>query len=100
MVKYLDKEQNYSEITSENRILVDFYADWCGPCKMLGPVLEELVKEDTSITVLKVNVDEFRELALEHGVTSIPALFYYEEGKIVKKGLGYMPLRDLKNFVS
>ena len=66
---------NFNELTQE-RVLVDFYANWCGPCKMLGPVLEKVSDE---IKVLKVNVDEYQDLAREYGVMSIPCIILFEE---------------------
>ena len=70
MVKYLEKEEDFAKIISEEDVLVDFYADWCGPCKMLAPVLEEL-----DYNVLKVNVDTYQKLAARYGVMSISGMF-------------------------
>lgn len=80
----------------KNRVLVDFYADWCGPCKMLGPVLEK-ISED--IRVVKVNVDEYQELAREYGIMSIPCLILFDEGKEIKRNLGFVPEGKLRDFI-
>ena len=76
MIKYLEKN-NFNEEIKDGKVLVDFYADWCGPCKMLGEVLLEL--ED--LNILKVNVDEHPEIAKEYGVMSIPTLIIFKEGR-------------------
>ena len=71
MIKYLENESDFKEIVKEGLYLVDFYADWCGPCKMLGTELEKL----ENINILKINTDLFTDLALSFGVMSIPAIF-------------------------
>ena len=81
-----------SEVVQSDRpVLIDFFATWCGPCKMLAPVIEEIAKEREDIKVCKVNVDEEMELAMRFGVTSIPLLVVMEGGKIANKAVGAMP---------
>lgn len=72
-------------------VLVDFWATWCGPCRMITPVLEEVAKERPDVTVCKVDVDEERELALEYGVSSIPTLLVFRDGKVVNQSIGAIP---------
>lgn len=72
-------------------VLVDFGATWCGPCRMIAPVLEEVAKERPDVTVCKVDVDEERELALEYGVSSIPTLLVFRDGKVVNQSIGAIP---------
>lgn len=72
-------------------ILVDFWATWCGPCRMIAPVLEEVAKERPDVTVCKVDVDEERDLALEYGVSSIPTLLVFRDGKVVNQSIGAIP---------
>lgn len=92
------KNENLKEEIKEGNILVDFYADWCGPCKMLGPVLEEL-SEERSTKIIKVNVDEHEDLAREYGVMSIPTLIYFEDGKQKKRNTGFLPKEALTNWL-
>lgn len=93
MIKNYNGE-NFKEITKK-RILVDFYADWCGPCKMLSPILEKLEEID----VLKVNIDQYQSLAREYGVMSIPCLILFEEGKEQKRNVGFVSEEKLKTFI-
>ena len=88
-------EKNFDEKIKEGRVLVDFYADWCGPCRMLSPVLEDFSKE-TDIDIKKINVDNNEKIAKQYGVMSIPTLILFEDGNIVKKNTGYLSLDELK----
>lgn len=86
---------NFNELIKE-RILVDFYANWCGPCKMLSPELEKVSDE---IKILKVNVDENQDLAKEYGVMSIPCIILFDGGKELKRNIGFMPESKLREFI-
>lgn len=86
---------NFDEIIKE-RVLVDFYADWCGPCKMLGPVLEKVSDE---IKVVKVNVDDNQELAKKYGVMSIPCVILFDKGQEIKRSIGFVPEGKLREFI-
>lgn len=86
---------NFKELINE-KVLVDFYANWCGPCKMLSPVLEKVSSE---VKVLKVNVDENPELAREYGVMSIPCIILFDRGEEVKRNVGFIPEVKLKEFI-
>lgn len=87
--------RNFNELIKE-RILVDFYANWCGPCKMLSPELEKVSDE---IKILKVNVDENQDLAKEYGVMSIPCIILFDGGKELKRNIGFMPESKLREFI-
>ncbi len=86
MIKLLN-ESNFKNTVSQGITVVDFYADWCGPCKMLTPILEK-VSQKVEAQICKVNVDESRELALQYGVRGIPFLIVMKDGKMVEKSVG------------
>ena len=78
-------------LKSEKPVLVDFFAEWCGPCRMLSPMVDEIAKEREDIKVVKVNVDDEPELAAAFSVVSIPSLFVVKNGKITKQSVGALP---------
>ena len=86
---------NFYELI-QKKVLVDFYANWCGPCKMLGPELEKISDE---IEVIKINVDEHQDLAREYGIMSIPCIILFNEGKELKRNIGFMPESKLREFI-
>ena len=91
---HLTNEQ-FKELIKE-KTLVDFYANWCGPCKMLAPELE---KVESSVKVVKVDVDEFENLAKEYGIMSIPTLILFENGKEIKRNIGFIDRDRIQKFV-
>ena len=94
-------EANFAELVlnSEVPVLVDFYADWCGPCRMVAPVLEELAKEATDAKIVKVNVDHSPQLAARYGISSIPSLKVFEEGEVVDEHVGLANKGRLKKML-
>ena len=91
-VVILNKTNFEAEVMgSDKPVLIDFYADWCGPCRMVGPIVEEIAEEHPEYKVCKVNVDEEQELAAEFGVMSIPSLFVLKNGEIVNRVMGAQP---------
>ena len=100
MLKHINSAAEFDSAIKEGIVLVDFFATWCGPCKMLSPVLEEVANENPNIAVLKIDVDEVGELAARYGIQAIPTLFLLKDGKIVNKGMGYLNKNQLTDFVN
>lgn len=95
-MRYLENE-DFNELIKEGTHLVDFYAEWCGPCKMLGPILEEITDK---IDIIKVNVDEHENLSYEYKVMSIPTLIFFKDGKKVKEVVGFQSKEELLDLIN
>lgn len=87
--------ENFKEEVMNGTAVVDFWASWCGPCRMLAPVIEELAEERPDVKFFKVNVDEESDLAAAFGISSIPTVIRFDDGKIVSRHLGYVGKDDL-----
>lgn len=85
---------------AENVVVLDFYADWCGPCRMLAPIFEELANEMDSVDFYKVNVEDASDLASRFGVRSIPTIIVFKQGEIVETLMGAMPKKNLAEVIS
>lgn len=92
---HLEKE-SFNDLIKQNKILVDFYADWCGPCQMMASVLEEVKNE---IQIVKVNVDKFNDISQKYGVMSIPTLILFENGNESTRVVGYRNKDELLNII-
>lgn len=98
MLQYLDQTNFDQTVKDSEVVLVDFYADWCGPCKMLHPTLEQLSEKfEGKATIAKVNVDQSPELSQQFGVRSIPALFYFKKGELANKQVGVQTQTAIAN---
>ena len=86
-------------LQNEKTVLLDFWAPWCGPCRMIAPFLEEIAGERTDVVIGKVNVDEEMELAVQFGIASIPTLVVMRGGEPVSKAIGYMPKEKILNLL-
>ncbi len=93
------KKTNYKTMLNSDRIIIDFYADWCGPCKMLAPIFEDVSSKITTTKFAKLNIDSLNEYAKEHKVGSIPTLILFEKGKEIKRFNGFLSKDDLMNFI-
>ncbi|XME01579.1 thioredoxin [Lachnospiraceae bacterium C1.1] len=95
-------EANFEEevLKSDKTVLVDFWASWCGPCKMLSPIVDEIAEENSSIKVGKVNVDEEGDLAGKYNIMSIPTLLIFKDGKLVNQSVGVVPKQAILDMVS
>lgn len=97
MLKHITADEFNEEVLNYNgKVLVDFFATWCGPCQMLTPVLEKFDEEENEIKIVKVNIDEETKLAIENGVQVVPTLILYDNGKLVKRLEGYRDKEELK----
>ena len=92
-------DNNYEEIVKDGVVLVDFYAEWCGPCKMLAPVLDKFANERSNIKVLKVNIDTYPDIAQSFGIMSVPSLLLYKNGNVVDQRQGFMTIDMLNEWL-
>ena len=100
MLKHVNSKDEFDSSVKEGLVLVDFFATWCGPCKMLSPVLEEVANENPNLTVLKIDVDEVGEVAAQFGIQAIPTLILFKNGQQVDKRMGYQNKNQLLAFIN
>lgn len=94
-------DKTFAEETSEGLVLADFWAPWCGPCKMIAPVLEELAEEmGNKVKIVKLNVDDNQETAGQYGVMSIPTLLLMKDGNVVDQVVGFQPKEALEELIN
>ena len=100
-MEYTITKDNFEEKVLNNKktVLIDFWASWCGPCKMLSPIVSEVAEENSDIDVGKINVDEEAELSLEFSIMSIPTLIVFKDGKAVKKSIGLVSKQEILELI-
>lgn len=99
MVKLIKTEQEFNREIMNDKVVVDFFANWCGPCKMLAPIVEEVSNELEKITFIKVDIDEIESLPRQFDIMSIPTLLVFEKGELIKRHTGYMDKDELVQFI-
>ncbi len=99
-MNYVSEEKELNEIAKEGITIVDFYANWCGPCRMLAPILEELEEERNDVKIVKVDVDDARELAVKYKISAIPTLIVFKDGNVVANEVGFMSKDDLNTMIN
>ena len=99
-IKHIKTEEfNKEVLESDKPVLVDLWADWCGPCKMLGPVLEQVAGEQDDVKIVKVNVDEEQAIAEKYNIMSIPTLLLFKSGECVAKSIGFISREQVLQFI-
>jgi len=93
-------KENFEEMIKNGKVIVDFWAEWCGPCRMLTSILDDVEKTNPEIKVVKVNVDEEPELASQYQIRSIPTIYYFNNGIVVEKRIGFAGKNDILEMVS
>ena len=99
MIKH-GTDNTFNDLIKEKLVIVDFFATWCGPCKMLSPVIDELSNKYPDITFVKIDVDECPNISREYGVMSVPTLLKFEDGNLVDKKIGYLNINDFEKWIS
>ncbi len=96
---FLENEQDFFKLINNELVLVDFYATWCGPCRMISPLIDEIAEENTNLTVVKVDVDKYPNIATKYGIMSIPTLKVFKKGEEGKTSIGYIEKDAIKDLL-
>ena len=101
MIKEI-KENEFNELVlkSKEKVLVDFYATWCGPCRMLRPILDEIASERTGVKIMSIDVDEASDLARKYGIISIPCVIVFQDGKEISRSVGLKSKSDIESMIN
>ena len=100
MVKDINGLNELDEVLRNNKkVLVDVWAPWCGPCRMLGPIVEKVASTTEGLTTIKINLDDNEEVAVRYGIEAIPTLLVFEDNELVNRSLGFIPEAQVRNLV-
>lgn len=99
LIEITDKDFKQEVLDSKQLVLIDFWAPWCGPCKMLGPILEDLAQEVNNVKIVKINIDENLEVPSQLGIRSIPTMMLYKGGENIATKIGVLPKNSIKEWI-
>ena len=94
------EEKDFKETIKQGKVIIDCFADWCGPCRMLSPIIDELAEELKDYDFYKLNVDEAENVSREYGIMSIPTILIFKDGKLVDKSIGLRTKEELKELIN
>ena len=100
MVNKINENEFYDKINVDKKVIVDCYADWCGPCRMLSPIIDEIANEIKDCDFYKLNVDEANEIPKKYGIMSIPTILIFKNGKLVEQLIGFKPKDELIKIIN
>ena len=92
-------DKNIAEVIKEGKVLIDCYAPWCGPCRMLAPIIEEIAKEESDVKFYKLNVDDNPDTSMKYGIMSIPTILIFENGELKEQSVGFKDKNELKEIL-
>lgn len=92
--------ENFNNEIKNGLVLLDFYATWCGPCKMMHPIIDEIIDTNKDVKVIKIDVDKYQELSRNYAIMSIPTIILLKDGNIVEKNIGFTPKDKLDNWIN
>lgn len=99
-MRYLERTEEFYEFIKKDTVLVDFYAEWCPPCKMLTKELESIENSLKDLEIVKIDTDKFQDLAIKYQITSIPAIKIFKKGKLISEAVGYMDKNELIELIN
>ncbi len=100
MIKQLINKDDFEKaISSNDKVIIDFFATWCGPCKMLAPMLEQTANKNQAWTILEVDIDKFKDLASKYNIQAVPTLIFIKNKKIIEKSMGFKPADEIQKII-